>query len=64
VKAAKLDREQHCEAFFYLAQHALLQNNKTEARRLFRQTRDTGVTNFVEYQQSAAELSRMTSEKE
>jgi hypothetical protein len=36
VKAAKLDREQHCEAFFYLAQHALLQNNKTEARRLFR----------------------------
>ncbi len=61
---AKVDREQHCEAFFYLAEHALLQKNKTEATRLFRQTRDTGVSNFVEYQHAAAELARIASEKQ
>ena len=56
----KKDREQHCEAYFYLGEYALLRGNRNEAARLLRAAIDTGVTNFVEYSGAQAELKRLS----
>jgi tetratricopeptide (TPR) repeat protein len=53
---AKKDREQHCEAYFYLGEYALMKGNTAEARRFFQQSVDTGVTGFVEHAEAQAEL--------
>jgi lipoprotein NlpI len=45
----KKDREQHCEAYFYLGEYTMITGKQEEASRLFQQSVDTGVTNFVEY---------------
>jgi tetratricopeptide (TPR) repeat protein len=55
---AKKDREQHCEAYFYLGEYALMKGNAAEARRLFQQSIDTGETSFVEYAGAEMELKR------
>jgi tetratricopeptide (TPR) repeat protein len=49
-------REQHCEAYFYLAQQALIQGKEGEAVKLFKATLDTKITNFVEYRAAEIEL--------
>ena len=61
-KDPKKDREQHCEAYFYLGEYALVSGKADEARRLFRQAIDTSVTNFVEYRGAQEELKRISSE--
>lgn len=50
------DREQHCEAYFYLAEQALAAGKQADANRLFRSTLDTRITTFVEYNGAKAEL--------
>jgi lipoprotein NlpI len=56
---ARKQREQQCEAYFYVGQHLLLQGRKDEAVRMFRATVATGVTIFIEYEWARAELSRL-----
>ena len=53
---AKTDREQHCKAYFYLGEHALIGGMGDEARRLFQQAIDTRVTASIEYAGAQAEL--------
>jgi tetratricopeptide (TPR) repeat protein len=55
---AKKNREQHCEAYFYLGEYALMKGNTAEAKRLFQQSVDTGVTSFIEYAYAQTELKR------
>jgi len=56
------DREQHCEAFFYLGQQALIDGRQSEANRLFQRTLETGIISFVEYTAAKAELQRFAQE--
>jgi lipoprotein NlpI len=56
----KTDREQHCEAYFYLGEYALFHNEQAEAAQLFRSTIDTGVTVFLEYSAAQNELKRLS----
>ncbi|HYB73596.1 MAG TPA: tetratricopeptide repeat protein [Candidatus Sulfotelmatobacter sp.] len=56
---ARRQREQECEAYFYVGQHHLIQGRKDEAIRMFRASVATGVTIFVEYEWARAELSRL-----
>jgi tetratricopeptide (TPR) repeat protein len=56
---AKKDHEQHCEAYFYLGEYALMKGNAAEAKRFFQQSVDTGVKNFIEYADAQVELKRM-----
>jgi len=57
--APSKDREQHCEAFFYLGQLALQKGERQEANRRFQQAIDTGVTYFEEYLDAQIELDRL-----
>ena len=59
IKAARNTSGHLCEAYFYLGQAALVQNEPVEAARLFTAARSTGMTRFVEYAVSRAELSRL-----
>ena len=52
----KKEREQHCEAYFFLGEYAMIAGKQEEARRLFQQSVDTGVSNFIEYTGAQAEL--------
>ena len=52
-------KEQLCEASFYVGEEALLRGNRDEAARLFRQAIGTGLTYFYEYQGAAVELQRL-----
>jgi lipoprotein NlpI len=56
---AQKQREQLCEASFYLGEEALLRGNRDEAVRLFRQSIGTGLTYFYEYQGSAIEMKHL-----
>ena len=52
-------REQNCEAYFYVGQHHLLRGNKRDAAKFFRKVLDTGITYFIEYTGAKAELDRL-----
>ncbi|MFQ5657704.1 MAG: tetratricopeptide repeat protein [Candidatus Methylomirabilales bacterium] len=52
-------REQECEAFFYVGQYYLLRGNRGESARLFRKALDTGITGFYEYSGAKVELKRL-----
>ena len=52
-------REQLCEASFYLGEEALMRGNRDEAVRLFRQAMSTNLTYFYEYQGAAVEMQRL-----
>ena len=58
----KKDREQHCEAYFYLGQKALLDGKLDQAKALFQQALQTHVTSFLEYMGSQAELQRSSAD--
>src|SRR6201999_4524460 len=45
----KTQRDQKCEAGFYLGEHALLAGNKEEARNLLQGALDTCDRRFIEY---------------
>ena len=52
-------REQQCEALFYLGQYFIIEGDPETATTLFRQSLDTGITNFIEYTGAKAELERL-----
>jgi lipoprotein NlpI len=56
---AQQQREQLCEASFYLGEEALLRGNRDQAVSLFRQSIGTGLTYFYEYQGSAIEMQHL-----
>ena len=62
---SRLDREQKCEAYFYIAQDCLIKRQKKEAENYLKKCISTGVKNFYEYDLAKSELSRLgnTSEK-
>jgi len=53
------NQEQYCEAYFYLGQQALIQDDRNEAIRWFKATLDTKVAEFVEYRAALVELWRL-----
>ena len=53
------ERERQCEAFFYLGQHYLLEDDPAQAKRYFRKAIETGITGFIEYQGAKVELRRL-----
>ena len=61
TKLQPKDRKDHiCEAYFFLAEHALILGNRTEAMHLFQQAVDTAAMQEVAYVTSRAELGRLT----
>jgi lipoprotein NlpI len=56
---AKTQREQGCEASFYVGEDAVLRQNTAEATRLLRQARETCPPSFAEYTAAEAELKRL-----
>ncbi len=61
-KDPKKDREQHCEAYFYLGQKALIAGKQDEANKMFQKSLDTHVTTFYEYMGAQAELQRASAD--
>jgi len=55
----KIQRDQQCEAGFYLGEHALLAGDKDEARRRLQGALDTCDRRFIEYAGAKAELTRI-----
>jgi lipoprotein NlpI len=55
----KKQKENLCEAQYYLGQHNLLRGNNSEARKLFSTAVETCPTSFVEYSGAQAELKRL-----
>jgi tetratricopeptide (TPR) repeat protein len=53
------DRIQHCWAYFFLGEYALMKGNAAEAKRLFQQTVDTGASYLGEYASAQSELKRL-----
>lgn len=60
IKAARNTPGRLCEAYFYLGQAALVQNEPVEAAKLFTAARSTGMSRYVEYAVSMAELARLS----
>jgi lipoprotein NlpI len=59
---AKKNSKQHCQAFFYLGEDALLRGHTAEARRLFQQAISTGPAGSYEYIGAMTEFDRMKSQ--
>jgi lipoprotein NlpI len=60
---ARLERERRCEALFYTGEFYLLRGNRERATQLFRDTLETGVTEFLEYDWARFELERLLTAK-
>ena len=56
---ARRDREQRCEALFYVAQWHILRGARDAASKLLRDARGVCPTNFVEHEATVAELRRL-----
>lgn len=52
--------ESQCEAYYYVAQHLLLNGDTAKARSYFEKAVETDIRNFLEYTGAKAELDRMT----
>lgn len=55
-KDAKTDRQQKCEAYFYVGARGRIDGDKDKAREYFRKCLETDVKNFLEYTSATAEL--------
>jgi lipoprotein NlpI len=53
------NQSQLCEAYFFLAEHALSQGNKADAKHLFQRAIDTGATWELQYAGAREELKRV-----
>ncbi len=56
-------RKQHCEAYFFLAEKALLEGDRAKAMNLFQQSLDTGAVTEMQYSGAQAELKRLRASK-
>jgi TPR repeat protein len=55
----RITTEQECEAYYYIGQSLLIRGKKKDAAAMFKKSVATQVTNFIEYEGSQAELSRL-----
>ena len=55
----KTQKEQGCEASFFLGEDALLHNKTADARRLFLEAKHTCPPNFIEFTAAVAELKKI-----
>jgi len=55
----KTEKEQKCEAYFYVGQYYLLQKKQQKAKYYFQKCLDTGLKHFVEYAAAKMELELM-----
>jgi lipoprotein NlpI len=62
-KDGKLDKEQHCEAYFYIGTMSLIEGKKEKARQCFQKCLETGVKQFFEYRSAEAELRMLEESK-
>lgn len=60
---AKVDSEQHCEAYFYVGTKWLLEGDKATAKDYFEKCLATGQRMFTEYESAMAELKLLKGEK-
>jgi len=51
--------EQLCEAYYYIGQQLMIGGHKRRAAKRFKQSVDTGISNFVEYTGAKAELAAL-----
>jgi lipoprotein NlpI len=58
--SVKVDREQHCEAWFYAGTKRLIDGDKPTAEDYYRKCIKTGITYFEEYQSAEAEMNAMS----
>jgi lipoprotein NlpI len=56
---ARTDQKQHCEAYFYLGEYALIGGKNAEAKRLFQKAIATDLASSIEYIGAQQELKRM-----
>jgi lipoprotein NlpI len=57
---AEEEQTEHCEAYFFLGEYALLQGKEVDAVLLFREAIATGATNNLAYSGAQAELKYLT----
>jgi tetratricopeptide (TPR) repeat protein len=55
----KIQREQECEAYFYVGMKLLVEDDREAARNFFRKCVATDVRNYTEYRSSKSELKRL-----
>jgi lipoprotein NlpI len=53
------DREQKCEAYYFIGQYFLLNSKKSEAKKYFKKCVETGVIWFIEHSSAIVELNRL-----
>lgn len=53
------DREESCEAFFYVGYHYFLRGDARKAQEFFQKTVDTKVFEFLEYAHARAKLKEL-----
>jgi TPR repeat protein len=53
------EREQLCEAYYYLGQHHMIAGRRRQAVQMFQKSVATGVESFIEYKSALAELGRL-----
>lgn len=63
AKEPRAERDQACEAWYYLGQYHLIRNENDKARAAFEASVATGVQEFIEYFWSQRELSAMGAAK-
>lgn len=63
-KNARLENEQKCEAYFYIAEDCIIKGEKKEAAEYLRKCLNTGVKNFYEYDLAGAELKHLEESRE
>lgn len=56
---SRLDNEQKCEAYFYIAQNCIIKGKKQEAEDYLRKCISTSVKNFYEYDLAGSELKHL-----
>lgn len=63
AKDARAERDQACEAWYYLGQYHLIRNENDQARAAFEASVATGVQEFIEYFWSQRELTSLRAAK-
>jgi tetratricopeptide (TPR) repeat protein len=61
-KDPKKNREQRCEAFFYVGQRALIAGKQDQANRLLQRSQETHAADLFEYMGAQAELQRTSTD--
>lgn len=56
---SKIDREQKCEAYYYVGEYYLFKNDEPRAKEFFRKCLNTGENRFTEYALAKLELNRL-----